>query len=138
MIETFENILSLLTSKDKNKKSSETSQVIKEGFSTFYKTLQTKINDIHQPQRNIPSGLQSSKFNLSSSNPFGASRHNRTEITDNLMYSPSNTRYSFDEELLESRHNFSIMPYKPISPIQKSNLSNNKLYKLISPKISSK
>ena len=96
--------MGLLTAPDTSKaKALQDTQNI---FSDYYNAINAKMGEVlPSPSQKFNSGQKSSRFNGKTSNYMGRSRHNRTEISDNLMYSPSNTAISFDNELMESRLN---------------------------------
>ncbi len=118
LIDTFQQIVSVLAT-EKERKSIDKKALhnqIKSDFKSFFDEMQNKIENIDSTPKNPAKvDLKASKFHLSSSNPFGNSRNNRTEITDNLVYSPSMLANSF-EDLMESKHKYSIKPFKESSP----------------------
>jgi hypothetical protein len=108
MIATFQQIVGLLSVSSEQLKANKSpvrkSQDIKNEFSNFYNMINAKLSS------NGPTNLKASKMNGTASylGVSRMSRHNKTEISDNLMYSPSN----FDEELLDSKYASAIRPYK--------------------------
>ena len=113
MIATFQQIVSLLSISSeqlKSKSPQRKNQDIKYDFSNFYKTLKAKLSTAPtQTQTQTQTNLRASKMNGFASY-LGASRMsklNKTEISDNLMYSPSN----FDDVMLDSKYASSIRPY---------------------------
>ena len=121
MIETFQQIVGILAiQKDsaKTKAKQGTHSDIKQSFSDFHSAFKAKmdgINNLMQPP--TVQHKPESNFNGAGSTAFGRSRNNRTEISDNLMYSPSNTFVSFDEELMESKYNILVNTFKTGSPM---------------------
>ena len=112
MIATFQQIVSILSVSSeqlKDKTPAPKPQEIKSEFSNFYNTINAKLSTIASTQQ-APSNLKASKMNGFASYLAASrmSRHNKTEISDNLMYSPSN----FDDDLMDSKYASAIRPYK--------------------------
>ena len=126
MIETFQQIVGILAiQKDtaKSKVKQGTHSDIKQSFLDFHSEFKAKMDGINNLMQ-TPAVQQKpgGNFNGAGSTAFGRSRNNRTEISDNLMYSPSNTFVSFDEELMESKYNILVNTFKAGSPmVQKVN-----------------
>jgi len=112
MIATFQQIVSILSVSSeqlKDKNPAPKPQEIKSEFSNFYNTINAKLSTIASTQQ-AASTLKASKMNGFASYLAASkmSRHNKTEISDNLMYSPSN----FDDDLMDSKYASAIRPYK--------------------------
>jgi len=110
MIATFQQIVGLLcvsSEQPKAKSPQRKSQDIKGDFSNFYQLLNAKLSGV--PSAQTQTNLRGSKMNGTASylGVSRMSRHNKTEISDNLMYSPSN----FDDDMLDSKYASSIRPY---------------------------
>ena len=105
MIETFQKIVGILTksSKDSTKKHMRD---IEKDFSDFYDNMDMKLHSIDCILKDNPTD-ENHKLAASGSHFMGRSHFNKTEVSDNLMYSPSNM---FDESLMASRFKNSINP----------------------------
>lgn len=113
MIATFQQIVSILSVSSeqlKDKSPVPKAQEIKSEFSNFYNTINAKLSTIASTtQQAPPSTFKASKMNGFASYLAASkmSRHNKTEISDNLMYSPS-----VDDDLMDSKYASAIRPFK--------------------------
>ncbi len=112
MIATFQQIVSILSVSSeqlKDKSPAPKAQEIKSDFSNFYNTINAKLSTIASTTQQGTSNLKASKMNGFASYLAASkmSRHNKTEISDNLMYSPS-----VDDDLMDSKYASAIRPFK--------------------------
>lgn len=95
MIETFQEIIQLLASEKTSKKNR--TEEIKEDFGSFFDEFRRRASEIV-----IPGPVHINKDFLDTlptkvpNTTMGKSRHGRTELSDNLMYSPSIYESNFD------------------------------------------
>lgn len=117
MIETFQEIIKLLSSENNTKKNR--SEEIREDFSSFFDEFKRRADEIV-----IPGPVHINKDFLDTMpskvpNTTLRTRHGRTELSDNLMYSPSIYESNFDG-LADSKINiapFTRRDYNDISDI---------------------
>jgi hypothetical protein len=94
MIETFQEIIKLLASENTSKKNR--TEEIREDFGSFFEEFRRRANEIV-----IPGPVHVNKDFLDTlptrvPNTTMRTRNGRTELSDNLMYSPSIYESNFD------------------------------------------
>ena len=121
MIEVLKEIIAKLTNNNHPKQSSKMEE-IKSDFSEFYQNFNSRLDEIANNKENS----QSHANNIT----LSAKSKMRTEVSENLLYSPSNFGNSFLGEFTDSKVNFNPT-IKMGSPFNKNAMTQSLKFHLV-------